>query len=159
MLSHSDQYVGMEVYHFGKLDKNPRDVHDYTPFHLAAESGHLPVVEYLLQYVNNVDIQIDDHWYKRTPLMGASLNGHIDVVKFLIKEGADLNLRDSNNWTSLMFASQYGYLDVVKFLIEEGANPKLKDSEKKTAYVIALEDDPDYDYDTSEVLEYLEQFN
>ena len=136
------------------LDKNPSDAHDYTPFHLAAEYGHLPVVEYLLQYVNNVDIRTDEYWDKATPLIRTSKQGHLHVIKFLVEKGADLELTDSDNWTPLMYAAYGGQLDVAKYLMEEeGANPKLKDSRNKTAHDFALE------YGHSEVAEYLEQFN
>ena len=77
------------------LHKNPSDVHDVTPFHLAVLKGHLPVVEYMLQYVNNVDIRTDEYWRKVTPVLRASQFGHLDMVKFLFTKGADLNLRDN----------------------------------------------------------------
>ena len=52
---------------------------------------------------------------------------HFDVIKFLVEKGADLNLRDSGNWTVLMYASYIGHLDIVKYLIKEGADPKLRE--------------------------------
>ncbi len=37
--------------------------------------------------------------YYQTPLIYASKAGNSELVEFLIKEGADINARDDNNWT------------------------------------------------------------
>eukprot|EP00919_Chromeraceae_sp_WS-2016_P064169 GHVR01151800.1.p1 GENE.GHVR01151800.1~~GHVR01151800.1.p1 ORF type:complete len:107 (+),score=8.97 GHVR01151800.1:2001-2321(+) len=49
------------------------------------------------------------------------MHGHLELVKFFIGKGANVNARDNNRVTPLIWASEEGHLDVVKFLIEKGA--------------------------------------
>ena len=53
----------------------------------------------------------------------ASRHGHVEVVECLIRNGADIDLQDSDGWTSLNIASENGHLDVVKCLLYYGASP------------------------------------
>ncbi|KAJ8761722.1 hypothetical protein K2173_004531 [Erythroxylum novogranatense] len=67
------------------------DVQDYdkrTALHLAASEGHAPIVELLLYYNANVNLQ--DRW-QRTPLTDARLYGHRDICRILeVNGGKDL---------------------------------------------------------------------
>ncbi|KAK9936629.1 hypothetical protein M0R45_013458 [Rubus argutus] len=65
------------------------DVQDYdnrTALHLAASEGHTPIVELLLCYRANVNLQ--DRW-KRTPLTDARLYGHKDICRILEVNGGN----------------------------------------------------------------------
>ncbi|KAM5587891.1 integrin-linked protein kinase 1-like [Rosa sericea] len=65
------------------------DVQDYdnrTALHLAASEGHTPIVELLVCYKANVNLQ--DRW-KRTPLTDARLYGHRDICRILEVNGAN----------------------------------------------------------------------
>ena len=53
--------------------------------------------------------------------MVASHNGHLDVVRLLLENGATVDSRADDGWTSLMAASQNGHLDVVRLLLENSA--------------------------------------
>ena len=55
-----------------------------SPLHVAAEKGHLQVVEYLAS--NGADVNLPDGYHKHTPIMIASFGGHLDVVKFLLQK-------------------------------------------------------------------------
>ena len=48
--------------------------------------------------------------------MLASLCGHLEVVKHLQENGAEIDAKSNDGWTSLMLASQNGHLEVVKYL-------------------------------------------
>jgi len=85
-------------------DKDPKDPHGYTPLHAAASFGHLSIVEYLLKFEKDVNIQTDSYWKNRTPLHWAALNDHLDIVLFLISEGADPQLKTSDNKTAFDIA-------------------------------------------------------
>ena len=88
------------------IDKNPKDAHGYTPLHAASSFGHLSTVEYLLTFEENVNVQTDAFWKKRTPLHSAVLYGHLNVVKFLISKGADTELKNSDNKTVFDIATE-----------------------------------------------------
>ncbi|MBT9536817.1 MAG: ankyrin repeat domain-containing protein, partial [Nitrospirae bacterium] len=57
-----------------------------------------------------------------TPLMSAVGSGDINAVKRLLNEGADVNAKDSDNYSALMVAALDGYTEIVKLLIEKGAD-------------------------------------
>lgn len=70
-------------------------------------------------------------------LMRASLIGDINAVKSLLKEGADVNAKDSDGRTALMDATFAGHADVVTALLEKGADPDAKDKDGWTALMEA----------------------
>jgi len=58
----------------------------------------------------------------QTFLMLASFNGHIEVCDYLIKNGAQVEARDSAGRTALMYASTGPFASTVKLLLENGAD-------------------------------------
>ncbi|KAK9116177.1 hypothetical protein Sjap_015124 [Stephania japonica] len=75
------------------------DVQDYdrrTALHLAASEGHASIVELLLHYNANVNLQ--DRW-QRTPLTDARLYGHRDICRILEVNGGKDSLDDDNSLT------------------------------------------------------------
>merc|ERR1712062_774734 len=101
-------------------DKNPKDSHDVTPFHLASDYGHLEVVQFLRQFIQNVDIKMDSYWYNMTPLHGASELGHIDVVRYLISQGADSRIKTSEGKTPYDYANEFNHQAVTNYLQQVG---------------------------------------
>merc|ERR1712061_626112 len=97
-------------------DKNPGDGHNVTPFHLASYKGHLPVVQYLRQYVPDINIRTDDHWNNRTPLHWGPENGNLATVKYLIESGADPNLKSSTGQTAYDYAVSNEKNDTAQYL-------------------------------------------
>lgn len=61
--------------------------------------------------------------------MWASVNCHLDVVSLLLEAGADVNLQNNDEDTSLTHASRNDDLDVVSKLLEAGADVNLQDNE------------------------------
>jgi hypothetical protein len=55
-------------------------------------------------------------------IAGAAGSGDYYAVKILAENGADLNGRDSEGYTPLIWASQHGNARVVEYLIQHGAN-------------------------------------
>ncbi len=53
---------------------------------------------------------------RRTPLMKAAFLGRLDVAKFLVDKGTDVNAKDNDGNTPVMWATQTGHQDVVEFL-------------------------------------------
>ena len=56
--------------------KNPKDNEGRTPFHLAAEKGHLPICEVIFDN-NSKDIN------GQTPLHLAAKSGHLIICKLI----------------------------------------------------------------------------
>lgn len=55
-------------------------------------------------------------------LIEAADKGDLNAVKEALEKGADINVKDSSGWTSLMHASNKGHAEIVKLLIEKGAD-------------------------------------
>ncbi len=68
--------------------------------------------------------------YGYTPLVDAVIRNQIDTVKDLIKAGANVNRKDKNNFTPLMYANSP---ELVKELLKAGANPNIKNKFGETA--------------------------
>jgi hypothetical protein len=72
-------------------------------------------------------IDVDVAQEGMTALMLATQAGDFEIVRFLVKNGADVNLRESEYGTTpLMFAAE-GHAAVVLFLLERGADVNAKD--------------------------------
>ena len=76
-------------------------------------------------------------------------------MKLLIENDANINIKDSGDWTPLIMASFYGHLDIIEYLLENGADINSDDT---TAIDIAREREH---FDIVEYLEYylLELYN
>ena len=49
----------------------------------------------------------------------------LKIVQFLVEHGANVNVANENNETSLFGASFEGHNNIVKYLLEKGANPSV----------------------------------
>jgi ankyrin repeat protein len=68
--------------------------------------------------------------------------GHLEEILSKIREGIDVNIRDENGWTPLMYAAWYNQNpEVVKILLEAGADAKLVDDFGKKAIDYAKKND------------------
>lgn len=97
-----------------------------TTLHLAASSGHIKVVEYLLEHsprkadINAVDGQ------KRTALHLAAENNHGDIVKLLQRKHADLGAKDVNGKTAAQLAEDKGF-NIIAHALKEVHNELIKE--------------------------------
>jgi ankyrin repeat protein len=67
-----------------KIDPNSADYDQRTALHLAAQQGHVEVVEYLIGKVSNLN-EVDKHGL--TPIRCAMNSNHLEVVELLRKFG------------------------------------------------------------------------
>lgn len=75
---------------------------------------------------------------KELKFINAAINGKLTVVKSCLKNKADINIMDKENYTALMLASWYGHEKVVEFLIKSGANLDIQNSNGDTALLAAI---------------------
>lgn len=61
-----------------------------------------------------------------TLLKWAAYGGHWECVNLLVKNGANINVRDNSGNTPLITACAYGYPEVVLTLLEAGADIEAK---------------------------------
>ena len=71
------------------------------------------------------------------------------AVKLLIDMGADVNAKDENDRTALIYASRNSSSEILEYLIEKGADVNAKDDENKTALIDAAS------FNNLEVIKYL----
>jgi ankyrin repeat protein len=91
---------------------NVNSGYDRLPLHIAAEQGHLAVVQHLL---NSGACLHDREESGRTALMCAAAGGHLPIVQTLIARGANANAACRGE-TALMLAAQNGHQAVYQFL-------------------------------------------
>ena len=72
---------------------------------LAAQEGHLDIVEFCWNWSDSKDLQDNVGW---TPLHWAAENGHIDVVRFLFERIKDKNPQDNAGWTLWSTLEHFG---------------------------------------------------
>ena len=65
--------------------------------------------------------------------------GNIEEVEKNLREGANIDTKDSGGWTPLHIAAFYGHKEVAEILISKGANIEVKTILDETAFDIALD--------------------
>ncbi|KAJ4461654.1 putative Protein S-acyltransferase 24 [Paratrimastix pyriformis] len=82
------------------------------------------MVDFLIS--QGVEINTPDRKGQR-PLHWAALTGNIQICKLLLDNGADVDARDNNGYTSLIVAVQHGFLMLVQYLLYRHASDALCD--------------------------------
>ncbi|MDC0065849.1 ankyrin repeat domain-containing protein [Verrucomicrobia bacterium] len=62
----------------------------------------------------------------------AALIGNIEAVKQHLAAGTDVNAKDEEEWTPLLYAASEGHKEIVELLITEGADVNAKDVDEWT---------------------------
>lgn len=89
------------------------NLHNNNYIHMAAEHGHIHLIEYFID--NGVDI----HYRDDKILTYACKSGSIDIVKYLVEKGCDVRADKDD---PLIVSSDLGYKEIVKYLVEKGAD-------------------------------------
>nr|XP_033792081.1 ankyrin repeat domain-containing protein 6 isoform X6 [Geotrypetes seraphini] len=105
-----------------------------TPLHLAANKGHLSVVQILLKAGCDLDVQDDGD---QTALHRAAIVGNTEILAALIHEGCALDRQDKDGNTALHEASWHGFSQSVKLLVKAGANVLAKNKAGDSCLQIA----------------------
>ena len=101
-------------------------------FHLqrAVKDNHVEILDKLLEILpkkNNkkyVDKRAKANHKSKSLLHFASEKGAIDVIDYLIKEGADINIQDTDRKTPIIYSIIHNQLDVLEYFIQQKINGK-----------------------------------
>ena len=103
-------------------DVNIANSQRWFPINVAAENGHMKVLQVLAAHganfgnVNCIGTNGETATYK------ASKAGHADVVQFLANQGADVNIANNQGWFPINVAAENGHIEVLQVLAAHGAN-------------------------------------
>jgi ankyrin repeat protein len=73
-----------------------------------------------------------------TALIDAVKNDNIDLVRKLITQGVDVNIKQNDGGTPLMFAAGIGNIDCTKELIAHGADVNVKYGNGMTPLMLCI---------------------
>ena len=77
-------------------------------------------------------------WFNRYNLIEVVKNNDINRVNSILNNGKEnINAKDRDGWTALIWASCKGDLEIVKLLVESGADIDAKDNDGWTALMRA----------------------
>lgn len=102
----------------GVSSEEIREGEGFTPLYKACQGGHLSIVKYLVEK-GKADPMKGCCLDLSTPLMVACKKNRYMIVEYLltldsVKENVDV--RNKDGWTALMFASRYGSLESAQLL-------------------------------------------
>ncbi|CAG9317253.1 unnamed protein product [Blepharisma stoltei] len=116
------QSIAIPYYCVYKLKVNPKTKtkrSNSSALHYACIYGKLQLVEFLVSSCKvPVDIQ---RKHGETPLLLAIRHNHNELSEFLISKNADLNVKDSKDWTLAHWAAKNGNSGLLSKLIKLGA--------------------------------------
>ena len=89
----------------------------WNALHVAACSGHVTVVETLIDGEDDMEFIDSTTLNGFTPLLLAAQTGKTDVVQLLAERGANLRLRENQGTTALHHGAGFGHAKVVEVLL------------------------------------------
>ena len=102
----------------GSMDASARQAQD--ALNKAAREGDAEKLSRAI--VGVADLNARGTWDGMTALHWTAEKGHVECARVLLNGGANVDARDSNNWTPLMVAAQKNGLAMARFLLSRGAN-------------------------------------
>jgi methionyl-tRNA formyltransferase len=95
----------------------------------------ITLAEFKVKIMNTLGIN-DRNKLGWSPIIVASFNGRLDIVDFLLTQGANINDRNNNGTTVLMYAKDFALKscnkEIIQFLLEKGADVNLLDFHGKS---------------------------
>ncbi|MCJ1475869.1 Ankyrin-2 [Lambiella insularis] len=124
----------IEKFFFKDADLNARDIGGWTPMHWAVRHGNIEVIDKLVEYGANMEIQNE---VGITPLTYALIRHQFETFAYLLDLGCDYNVRTKSGSTLLHLSARDGDIDVLRFLAQRdlgGLNPDDRDEDNVTAH-------------------------
>lgn len=112
----------------------------HTALQAASQNGHLEVIQVLLKFKSDVEIEDKDG---DRAIHHAAFGDEPGVMKLLAKAGADLNARNKRRQTALHIAINKGQISLVRTLLELHCHHSLQDSEGDTPLHDAISKEQD----------------
>ena len=114
--------------------KNPQSINSISenkssPLILACYRNNEAVALFLVDKVEDINYNSG----MGSALMAAVMSGNITIINKLISLKADLNLKDVQGKTALIYAVFFNKNDIVKSLLKAGADKKITDNEGRAA--------------------------
>ena len=123
----------------GDLDINMTHSQDHgrTALMLAAQKGHLEMIDILLKHPS-IGIDMQDA-YGATAILLAVREGHFDIVERLLKANTNIEIVDFQvGRSALRCAAERDSAKIVALLLRHNADPSVKDREGGTAILRAV---------------------
>lgn len=98
-----------------------RDMQGYTPFLRACEKGKWEMAKLLAKEKSDFKDKTFN-FLKKNPLHLSTKKGNLELVAWLLENGSDLNAKDEEGKTPLMYAIIEKNVPLTKFLLEKGAS-------------------------------------
>jgi ankyrin repeat protein len=122
-----------------------------TAVHYAVDGGSVDTLTWMLLDGAHADPKDTTSYW--TPLLrAASLNAGREICELLVKFGADVNARDSENKSVLIIAIINGNQPLVELLVDNGVDVFFKNEYGKNAYDLAVA------MDRRRVIKYLDDY-
>ena len=97
---------------------------------ILIQKRRLDVALYLLEH--GADINAATTNRGKTFLHWIVGRNDTELVKWALKQGANVNIRNSSGWTPFHIACYWGYMDIVAVLVENDADIHAKDESDQT---------------------------
>ncbi|XP_008071307.2 ankyrin repeat and death domain-containing protein 1A [Carlito syrichta] len=109
-----------------------------TLLHCAAQKGHVPVLAFIMEDLEDVAL---DHTDKlgRTAFLRAAEHGQLDALDFLVGSGCDHSVKDKEGNTALHLAASQGHMAVLQRLVDIRLDLEERNVEGLTALHAAAE--------------------
>jgi ankyrin repeat protein len=112
---------------------NTTDENGNTLLILAAEKGYLEIAKFLIQHKVAVNTK---NKHGRSALLATSSP---DVGRLLLDNGAEIEARNNNGWTPLMYSAIRNNTKMIKFLVQKGAFMNAQDRSGRTALMMLMD--------------------
>jgi ankyrin repeat protein len=101
---------------------NAQNSEGRTALHLASEAGSYKICDVLIK--NGANVNMSTNYFGSQALHAASIQGTMAyaLVKLLLDSGANVDAKDKNGDTPLIWAARYRCEAIVKLLLDRGAN-------------------------------------